>query len=104
MSQKKNEGIRFPTEIRVVGSYTDRLLILIETICPKNCSKSRHKSAKSQLPVDVRGSKTALLKLPNLNILSIIVSNLTHVYTFSYANMKATRKLAILHLSPQYFL
>ena len=26
MSQKKNEGIRFPTEIRVVGSYTDRLL------------------------------------------------------------------------------
>ena len=27
MSQKKNEGIRFPTEIRVVGSYTDRLLI-----------------------------------------------------------------------------
>ena len=27
MSQKKIEGIRFPTEIRVVGSYTDRLLI-----------------------------------------------------------------------------
>ena len=27
MSQKKNEGIPFPTEIRVVGSYTDRLLI-----------------------------------------------------------------------------
>ena len=26
MSQKKNEGIMFPTEIRVVGSYTDRLL------------------------------------------------------------------------------
>ena len=29
MSQKKNEGILFPTEIRVVGSYTDRLLTLI---------------------------------------------------------------------------
>ena len=29
MSQKKNEGILFPTEIRVVGSYTDRLLNLI---------------------------------------------------------------------------
>ena len=28
MSQKKNDGILFPTEIRVVGSYTDRLLIL----------------------------------------------------------------------------
>ena len=29
MSQKKNEGILFPTEIRVVGSYTDRLLIAV---------------------------------------------------------------------------
>ena len=28
MSQKKNEGILFPTKIRVVGSYTDRLLKL----------------------------------------------------------------------------
>ena len=28
MLQKKNEGILFPTEIRVVGSYTDRLLSL----------------------------------------------------------------------------
>ena len=27
---------------------------LIETICPKVCSKSRPKSAKSPLPVDVR--------------------------------------------------
>ena len=26
MSQKKNEGIPFSAEIRVVGSYTDRLL------------------------------------------------------------------------------
>ena len=25
---EKNEGILFPTEIRVVGSYTDRLLIM----------------------------------------------------------------------------
>ena len=77
----------------VFFSVLPSVLILIETICPKNCSKSRLKSAKSQLPVDVRGSKTALLKLPNLNILSIIVSNLTHVYTFSYANMKTTKNL-----------
>ena len=28
MSQKKNEGILFSAEIRVVGSYTDRLLNL----------------------------------------------------------------------------
>ena len=27
MLQKKNEGILFSAEIRVVGSYTDRLLI-----------------------------------------------------------------------------
>ena len=34
MSQKKNEGIRFPTEIRVVGSYTDRLLSsILELYC-----------------------------------------------------------------------
>ena len=26
MLQKKNEGIQFSAEIRVVGSYTDRLL------------------------------------------------------------------------------
>ena len=29
MLQKKNEGILFPAEIRVVGSYTDPLLIAI---------------------------------------------------------------------------
>ena len=32
MSQKKNEGILFPTEIRVVGSYTDPLLIYNSTM------------------------------------------------------------------------
>ena len=37
---------------------------LIETICPRNCSKSRLRSAKSPLPVDVRRSTTSLLKLP----------------------------------------
>ena len=38
---------------------------LIETICPRICSKSQPKSAKTPLPVDVRRSKTPLLKLPN---------------------------------------
>ena len=42
------------------------VLILIETICPKICLKSRLKSAKRPLPVDVRRSKTSLLKLPNV--------------------------------------
>ena len=40
------------------------VLIVIETICSKICSKTRLKSAKSPLPVDVRRSKTSLLKLP----------------------------------------
>ena len=40
------------------------VLILRETICPKICSKSRLKSAKRPFPVDVRRSKTSLLKLP----------------------------------------
>ena len=38
---------------------------LIETICPRICSKSQPKSVKTPLPVDVRRSKTSLLKLPN---------------------------------------
>ena len=36
MSQKKNEGIPFSAEIRVVGSYTDRLLS-VETLCLVGC-------------------------------------------------------------------
>ena len=39
---------------------------LKETICPRICSKSLLKSGKTRLPVDVRCSKTSLLKLPNL--------------------------------------
>ena len=40
------------------------VLILIETICSKICSKSRLKCVKSPFPVHVRRSKTSLLKLP----------------------------------------
>ena len=36
---------------------------LKETICPRICSKTLPRSAKSPLPVDVRRSKTSLLKL-----------------------------------------
>ena len=39
------------------------VLTLTETICPKVCSKSRIKSAKSSLRIDVRRSKRSLLKL-----------------------------------------
>ena len=38
-----------------------RVFSLIETICPKICSKSSLKSAKSPLPVDARPSKWSLL-------------------------------------------
>ena len=44
---------------------------LIETICPKFCLKSRLKSAKGSLPVDVRRSKTSLLKV----LLKIMTEN-----------------------------
>ena len=39
MSQKKNEGILFPTEIRVVGSYTDRLLSTFSKELGLECEK-----------------------------------------------------------------
>ena len=41
-------------------------LCLIETICPKIRAKSLPKNTKSQFPVDVRCSKTSLLKLPTM--------------------------------------
>ena len=41
-----------------------RVLILIETICSKICSKSRLKNPESPLSVNVRRSKASLLKLP----------------------------------------
>jgi len=47
------------------------VFIVIETICPKICSKTRLKSAKSSLPVDVRRSKTSLLKLPNNHVKAV---------------------------------
>ena len=48
------------------------VLILIETICPKICSKSWLKSAKRPLPVDVRRSKTSLLKLPSICMVNLL--------------------------------
>ena len=42
------------------------VVTLKETTCPRICSKSRPKSAKRPLPVDVCRSKTTLLKLPTV--------------------------------------
>ena len=51
---------RDATEFVLISVFT-----LKETFCPRICSKSRLNSAKSPLPVDVRRSKTSLLKLHN---------------------------------------
>ena len=48
MSQKKNEGILFPTEIRVVDSYTDRLL---------NCKKPQTNMLKNTGSMDLSHEK-----------------------------------------------
>ena len=48
-----------------------RVFTLKETIYPKICSKSRFKSAKGSLPVDVRRSKTSLRKV----LLKIMTEN-----------------------------
>ena len=49
MSQKKNEGIRFATEIRVVGSYTDRLLSPHATETDGGCRNSIVKNLRGNL-------------------------------------------------------
>ena len=54
-------------------------LTVIETICPKMCSKSRLKSAKSPLSVDVRRSKTSLLKLPILKVNTLLLDSKTNL-------------------------
>ena len=43
------------------------------TFCPRSCSISRPKGAKSPLSVDERHSKTSLLKLPSLRVTTLRV-------------------------------
>ena len=45
-------------QICIISVFT-----LLETICPRICSKSQLKNAKMSLPVDGRCSKTSLLNL-----------------------------------------
>ena len=59
--------------------YCIFFLTVIETICPKMCSKSRLKSAKSPLSVDVRRSKTSLLKLPILKVNTLLLDSKTNL-------------------------
>ena len=46
---------------------------LLKTIYPRVSTKPLPNDAKSPLPVDVRRSKTLLLKLPNVSILSSLM-------------------------------
>ena len=56
-----------------------RVSTIIETVCPKVCSKSQLKSAKSLLPVDMRRSKTSLLKLANaFSVLHYVINVALH--------------------------
>ena len=62
--EKRGGALRDDTTNGCVKDYLLlRAFTPIETICSKICSKSRFKSAKSPLQVDVRSSKTSLLKL-----------------------------------------
>ena len=76
-----------------------RVFTLKETICPKICSKSRLKSAKGSLPVDVRRSKTSLLKV----LLKIMTENgiysppmkvISNTILFAYSLCGALIKIA----------
>ena len=72
---------------------------LKETICPKFCSKSRLKSAKGPPPVDVRRSKTSLLKVllkimtenGNLPPMKVISNTILFVYSLRGALIKIVR-------------
>ena len=70
------------------------VLILTETICPKICSKSRLKSAKRPFPVDVRRSKTSLLKLPIVSITARVRSD-----GILYWNLAAILMIVFFHKS-----
>ena len=76
-----------------------RVFTLKETICPKICSKSRLKSAKGSLPVDVRRSKTSLIKV----LLKIMTENgiysppmkvISNTILFAYSLCGALIKIA----------
>ena len=71
------------------------VLILRETICPKICSKSRLKSAKRPFPVDVRRSKTSLLKLPIKARFKRQISQMTNLMTMHVHEMLCSHSKAL---------
>ena len=83
------------------------VLILIETICLKICSKSRLTSAKSPFPVDVRRSKTSLLKLPNNRPLRKILAlsgKKRHAYKLKVGRYNIRENFVLDHVSLGAFL
>ena len=69
MLQKKNEGILFSAEIRVVGSYTDRLLIVVLDHEWKNNSKKQQKTVTK---ISLHKNKEDSYSIQNLSGLSLI--------------------------------
>ena len=64
LKQRRTSTGSEPFCLLIILDATPSVLILLETIRPKICSKSRPEGAKSPLTVDVRRSKRSLLKLP----------------------------------------
>ena len=64
LKQRRTSTGSEPFSLLIILDATPSVLVLLETIRPKICSKSRPEGAKSPLTVDVRRSKRSLLKLP----------------------------------------
>ena len=58
-----SEPFSLSTSLEATKLALLRVSTLVETICPNICSKSRFKSSKSPLPVNVHRSRTSLLRL-----------------------------------------
>ena len=76
---------------------------LKESIFPKLCSNSRLKSAKSPLPVDLRLSKTSLLKVL-LKIITENEGNFQHHFVCLFFAQRSYRNCArVSHAMAQFF-
>ena len=85
------------------------MFTLKETICPKICSKLRLKSAKGPLPVDLRRSKTSLLKVLlktyiKWNLFTSYEGNSQHHFVCLFLAQRSHRNCArVSHSMGQFF-
>lgn len=61
--KQRTSNVSEPLKLLICLDAT-KFFTLNETICPRICSKSRLKNAKSPLPANVRRSETSLINLP----------------------------------------